>query len=67
MRERGDGLGLAFESRPAVVVVGDGWRQDLDGHIAFEPRVVRAEHLAHATFAELAENAVWAEVAEHRD
>ena len=44
--------GLLLEAPQAVGVAGELPRQHLDRHVAVEPRVPRAEHLAHAARAE---------------
>ncbi len=46
-------LGLALEPAQEVVVVGERLRQHLDGHLALEPRVGGAPHLAHPALAQL--------------
>ena len=61
VRERRDRLGLALETSEPAGVVGSALRQDLDRHLAIEPRVSGAIHLAHATSAERREDLVGGE------
>ena len=58
MRERGHRAGLALEARERVRVGGHGRRHDLDGDVAFEPRVARPVDLAHAAGADGGQNLV---------
>jgi hypothetical protein len=50
--QRGRGARLGLEPAQPLRIVGDVRRQDLDGHVAPEPAVVRAIDLPHATRAE---------------
>ena len=52
MRERGNGLGLAFETRERLTVVCETLGQDLDCHVTVQPGIPGAIHFAHATRAE---------------
>ena len=52
VRQRGDGLRLALEARQRVGVLRAVGRQDLDRHLAPEPRVPRPVHLSHPARAE---------------
>ena len=56
--ERGDGPGLALETRPELLVRGEVRREDLDGHISIEARVVGSPDLPHASGADLLDNTV---------
>ncbi len=49
-RER---LCLTLETRQPVVVVGEGLRQDLDGHVTIERRVLCTPHRTHPALAYL--------------
>ena len=51
--QRGERLRFACEPRQAIRIASDGVGQDLQGHIAIEPRVVGPKHLPHAAFADL--------------
>ena len=53
MRERGDGLGFAFEPRAELGIRGEFRGKDLDGDGAVEPCIPRPVHLAHAAGARL--------------
>lgn len=46
MRQRGDGFGFAFESRPSIGIGGQVLRQDLDGDVAIEPGISRTGDLS---------------------
>ena len=59
--ERRRGAGLALEALAAVLARGELGPQPLDRDLAPEPRVARAEHLAHATRAERAQDLVGSE------
>ena len=48
MRQRGDGLGFALEADDRIGVAFQAARQDLDRHVAVQPAVAGAIHLAHA-------------------
>ena len=61
MIQRGEYFGFALEPGQSVAVRRQGWRQDLDRHLALEPGVVRAIHLPHAALAEQRGNLVGAE------
>ena len=61
MGERGDRTRLALESRDPFGIGRHGLRQNLDGHVAAQGRVVRAIHLAHATGAKRRDHFVRAE------
>src|ERR1700680_777259 len=61
MMQRGERLVFAGESREAISVVREGFRQDLDRHVAIQLRVAGAEDLAHAAFAEQGRDLVDAE------
>ena len=52
VRERGDCLGFALEARQRVRIPREQVGQQLDRHVAIEPRVARAIDLAHASRAE---------------
>ncbi len=56
--ERGDRPRLALEAPEAVRVAGQGLGQDLDRHLAAEPRVARAVDLAHPPGPDEAEDLV---------
>ena len=58
MVQRRGGLGFLREAPQPFGVAGERGGQDLDGHLATEPRVVGRVDLAHAAFAEEADNAV---------
>ncbi len=58
MVQRGSGLGFLDESLPAGLIGDAVVRQDLDGHLAVEPRVARAIDLAHPTRADEREDFV---------
>ena len=45
--ERREQARLALEAGKAVIVAGDGRRQDLDGHITLKTRIASAIHTAH--------------------
>jgi hypothetical protein len=45
--ERARRAGLLLEALQALGIGGEGGRQDLDRHVAPQPRVVGAVHLAH--------------------
>ncbi len=61
MRQGGDGLRFAFEPCQGARIVRQRLGQDLDGDIAIQLGVAGAVDLAHATFAELADDFVGAE------
>jgi len=46
------GIGFQLEAVQALRIGRERCRQDLDGHVAFEPRIARAIHLAHAAGAD---------------
>ena len=48
VRQRGHRAALLFESRHSRRIGRQPLRQDLDGHLAFEPRVAGQVDLAHA-------------------
>src|ERR1019366_3509520 len=61
VRERSDGPRFALETGQPVDVVGEvGW-QNLDRHLAPEPRIPRAINLAHPARAERGDDLVWPE------
>ena len=65
--ELGEELRFALEARQALLVLGEGGRQDLDRHLALQARVGGAIDLAHAALAELGGDLVGAEaLADHR-
>ena len=64
--EGGEDLRFALEAAAAVGVTDGGGRQDLQGDVAFESRVARAEHFAHAAGAERRDHFVRARRA-HRE
>ena len=45
--ERGEELCFLFESRQPLRIVVEGFRQDLDRHVAFENRVAGSIHIPH--------------------
>ncbi len=57
----GQQLRLALEAGEALLVLGEGGGEDLDGDLALQLRVGGAKDLAHAALAELAGNLVGAE------
>jgi hypothetical protein len=61
MAQRGNRLGLAFEPRLQIGVVGDVLGQDLDGDGAVEARIAGLVDLAHAARADLGGDTVRAE------
>jgi len=61
MRQRGDGLGFALESRAPRVVSRHAVGKNLDRDVAIQARVTGAIHLAHAAGANQREDLVWAE------
>ncbi len=61
MRQRGDGLGFALETRHRVGILGAVSRKDLDRHLAPESRVPSPVHLAHPARAERRQDLVRAE------
>ena len=61
MVERGQHLGLTLEPGESVRIVGEGLRQDLQGHVPVELGVSCSIHLAHAAFADLGGDLIWAE------
>ena len=63
MRQRGDGLRFAIESREPLRIARDRLGQNLDGDVAIEARIARAIHLAHPTSAKRIEDFVAAEPA----
>ena len=52
MIQRRQRAGFAFDARDAIGIDGKRIRQHLDGHVATEPGVGRAIHLAHAARSE---------------
>ena len=54
----GEGSGFALESRQPFGVARDGLRENLDGYVASEARVVSAIYDAHATLAEFGADAI---------
>ena len=61
MVERGGGARLLLEAAQAIGVGGERGGQDLDRHVAPEPRIARAIDLAHAAGAERRDDLVRAE------
>ena len=61
MRERGHRLRFTLESRQALGIRGEQFRQDLDRDVAIELVIARPIHLSHATGADGAEDFVRAE------
>ena len=61
MIQRGERLRFACEPREAVGIVGEGVREDLEGHVAIEPRIARAVHFAHPAGTQRGEDLVRAE------
>ena len=59
--EGGRGARLLLEAAAAIRISGELFRQDLDRHLAAQPRVARPVDLAHAAGAERRENLVRAE------
>ena len=47
MVERGEDAGLPLEALHSLFIAGEGFGQDLDGHLALQLRIVRAVHLTH--------------------
>src|SRR5687767_6289229 len=62
MTERGEDLRLALEARQAVGIERERVRDDLERHVAVQPRVARPVNLAHAAGAERADDFVRANV-----
>ena len=60
--ERGHGLGLALEALAALGVASELLGQHLERHVAVEPGVAGAVHLAHATLAELLDDLVMGKI-----
>jgi hypothetical protein len=58
MRERRDRLGFSLEPIERGAVGCESRRQDLDRHLAIEPRIAGAIHLAHPAFANLGDDFV---------
>ena len=56
-----DGLGFTLESFPALRIVGEVFREILDGYGAVEACVRSAIHLSHTVGANLRLDFVWAE------
>ena len=54
MVERGQRLGLTFETRQAVRIVADALGQDFQGDVAIQAKVPRPVDLAHSPFAKKA-------------
>jgi hypothetical protein len=48
MIQRREDLRFALKAREAILVFGDGFGEDLDGHVALETRVGRTIDLTHA-------------------
>jgi hypothetical protein len=66
MVQRRQRLRFAFETRGAVAISREGFRQQLDRDAASEPRVARPVHLSHTAGAEAALNFVLAQgLADH--
>ena len=65
--ERGERAGLALGAHQAIGIRGEGFRQNLDGHVAPELRVARAVDLAHAAGAERTGDLVPAEASAGRE
>ena len=61
VRERGDCLGFALEARQRLRIPREQVGQQLDRHVAIEPRVARAIDLAHASRAEGRLDDIWAD------
>src|SRR5262245_20857511 len=61
MRELRDAQRLAFEPQDGGRIGGERFSQDLDRHIAIEPRIAGAIHLAHAAGPERADDLVLTE------
>ncbi len=61
MVERGRCASFQLEPNEPLGVVGEVGRQDLDGDVAAQPRIVSAVHLAHAARADQTENLVGAD------
>ena len=61
MIQRSQEVRLVLEAGHAVLVGGEGFRQDLDRYVAAELGVPRAVHLAHAARAERSADFVRAE------
>ncbi len=60
-------LRLLLEPPQPVRVVGEGGRQNLNRHLAREPRVPCAIHLTHPSGAEGREDLIWTKLAAGRD
>src|SRR6516165_7940651 len=56
MVERGEHLGFTVEAGDALGIVGEGSRQDLQGNVATELRVLGAVDFAHAASTKRGEN-----------
>src|SRR5262245_63810296 len=61
MRELRDAQSLAFEPHDGGRIGGERFPQDLDRHIAIEPRIAGSIHLAHAAGPERADYPVLTE------
>ena len=61
MVQAGDRLRFTLEARSPDRVVGDAWREDLDGDVAVQPGVARAVDLAHAARADERDDFIRAE------
>src|SRR5579864_1901162 len=66
MVQGGQRLGFAREALEAIRIRGEEIRQDLDGDIAVERRVLRAVDLAHPAGAELGNDFVRTDVGTRR-
>ena len=58
---RGQRLRLTREPRQTIRIAREELRQHLDGDVAAEPRIFRAEHLAHAARTERGDDLVGTE------
>ena len=61
MVQRRQHLRFARKAREPIGVVRERFRENLQRHVAIEPRVARAIHLAHPSGAERRKDLVWTE------
>jgi len=67
MRQRRDGLGFALETQQRVGVLGELFRENLDGYIALQAEVARAVDFTHASGANRGKNFIRAEASTGRE
>ena len=58
MVQRGEDFRFSLKARAPVGVIGQSWRQDLDGDLTFQPGVGGPIHLPHAAFTNLGSDLV---------